>query len=142
MVHALRQARRVLKSSGFLVDLRPAAVHRRVGLEIAGSYQQLAVMEEEFDDDHAANRAVKEMIDKGLLTLVRRTRFDCTRRMDRFIDFHRWLDEYIRLTKVRLPERLVQKVRDGLQSQRAKSRGEKIKIVVLGPIDLRVLLKR
>ena len=68
MVHALRQARRVLKNDGYLLDLRPAPVHRRIGLESAGSYHELAVMEEEFDDDYAANHAVAQMVDAGLHT--------------------------------------------------------------------------
>jgi hypothetical protein len=144
MVHALRQARRVLKSDGYLLDLRPAPVHRRVGLESAGSIHQLAVMEEEFDDDYKANQAVEQMVDAGFLKLSTRIRFDCTRRMDRFIDFQRWLDEYIRLTKVQRPERLLEKIKDGLRTRRASaaSREGKIRIVVLGPVDLRVLLKQ
>jgi len=142
MVHALRQAHRVLNSTGLLLDLRPAPVHRRVGLETASSYQQLAVMEETFDDDYAANRAVKEMVDARALNLVCRTRFDCIRRMDRFIDFQRRLDEYVRLTKVRRPEGVVSKIREGLKAQRTKSPNGKIKIFVRAPVDLRVLLKR
>lgn len=143
MVHALRQARRVLKSDGYLLDLRPAPVHRHIGLESAGSYHELAVMEEEFDDDYAANHAVEQMVDAGLLKLSTRIRFDCTRRMDRFIDFQRWLDEYVRLTKVQRPERLLEKIKDGLRTQRASAAQDgKIRIVVLGPVDLRVLLKR
>lgn len=140
MVHALRQARRVLKSDGYLLDLRPAPVHRHVGLESAGSYHELAVMEEGFVDDYKANEAVEQMVDTGLLKLSTRIRFDCTRRMDRFIDFQRWLDEYIRLTKVQRPERLVEKIKDGLRI--AASHDGKIRIVVLGPVDLRVLLKQ
>ena len=136
MVHALRQARRVLKTDGLLLDLRPAAIHRSVGIEIDGAYQQVAKMEEVFHGDYAANGAVKTMIEAGLLKLTSRIRFDCTRRMDRFSDFRTWLDEYISLGEVRRPEKLAEKVRKALRSYNGKAR-----IVVLGPVDLRVLVK-
>src|SRR5262245_4326217 len=106
MVHALRQARRVLKADGYLLDLRPAPVHRRVGIEQNGSYLQVAVIDEVFDDDYAANQAVKKMVEAGLLRMKRNIRFDCTRRMDRFSDFQTWFDDCVRLSKIRSPERL------------------------------------
>ncbi len=46
MVHALREAHRVLKPDGLLLDLRPGPVHRRVGIEVYGHYEQLAIMGE------------------------------------------------------------------------------------------------
>jgi hypothetical protein len=142
MVHALRQARRVLKTDGYLLDLRPVPVHRRVGIECDGSYQQVAVMEEKVDDHHAANRAVKEMEKAGLLKLMSRTRFDCTRRMDRFKEFQTWLQEPARLRKLRSPERLLEKLKEALQStSRTRSSHKRIRIIVHGPIDLRVLVK-
>ena len=69
MVHALHEAHRVLKPGGLLLDLRPGAVHRRIGLEMDGEYLQVAVMGEKLDDDYAANRAVTEAIEKKLFKL-------------------------------------------------------------------------
>ena len=137
MVHALRQARRVLNDGGYLLDLRPAPVHRHVGIEHSGSVEHLAVMKEDFGDDYAANQAVKELLGSGELVMKRRIRFDCTRRMDRFSDFETWLDEYVRLGKIRSHEWLLSKVSETLKSRRVIT-----KIVVRGPVDLRVLVKR
>jgi hypothetical protein len=134
MVHALRQARGVLKDDGYLLDLRPAIVHRRVGIELNGSYKPVAVMEENFDGDYAANRAVKQMIEAGLLVMRRRLRFDCTRRMDRFTDFKAWLEETARFGKIRSAEPLLERVKVALKSRNGKTR-----IVVHAPVDLRVL---
>jgi len=137
MVHALRQARRVLKDGGYLLDLRPAPLHRHIGIEQDGKCELLIVMKEDFVDDYAANRAVKEVIDAGLLKLIRRTRFDCTRRMDRFSDFKTWLDEYVSMGKVRGAEELLETVKRAMRSRKGKRR-----IVILGPVDLRVLVKQ
>ncbi|PWT94497.1 MAG: hypothetical protein C5B55_02605 [Blastocatellia bacterium] len=144
MVHALRQARRVLKSDGYLLDLRPAPVHRHVGIEYDGTYQLVTVMKESFDEDYAANRAIEAMVEAGLLKLVTRIRFDCTRRMDRFRDFDTWLDEYASLGKIHGDKHLLTKVREAVNSRRAAktSRSKKAKIIVRGPVDLRVLVKR
>ena len=135
MVHALRQAWRVLKDDGYLLDLRPAIVHRHVFIEQDGSYQPLAVMKEDFADDYAANHAVEEMLAADLLKMDRRIRFDCTRRMDRFSDFQTWLDDYVSRGKIRSHESLLHKVRGALKSRR------KAKIAVRGPLDMRVLVK-
>ena len=40
MVHALTEAHRVLKPSGLLIDMRPAAKHRRAGLGEADGQEQ------------------------------------------------------------------------------------------------------
>ena len=145
MVHALREAGRVLRSDGYLFDLRPAPVHRRVGLIEGNSYQQVAVMREGFADDYAANRAVGEVINSGLFQLHRRVRFECTRKMDRLTEFEAWLDEFVRLSKAPSHEWLVRRVRHRLQSrdmrQTPKSRTRQTRIIVHGPVDLRVLTK-
>ena len=144
MVHALRQARRVLKCDGYLLDMRSAPVHRRVAIENDGSDEHVGVMEEIFDDDYAANDAVKSMVDAGLVRVVSRTRFECVRRMDRFSEFQRWLEEPARLRKIRSPNRLLEKVKKALHSRSGtmKSNTGRTRIVVRGPIDLRVLVKR
>jgi ubiquinone/menaquinone biosynthesis C-methylase UbiE len=143
MVHALRQARRVLKDGGCLLDLRPAPALRHVGIEVNDSYQQVAIMRERLDEQYAADRAVKEMVKAGLLRLESRTRFDCTRRMDRFTEFQAWLEEPARLSKIRSPKRLLESVKEALKSRTEipKSQRGKLRIVVLGPVDLCVLRK-
>jgi hypothetical protein len=93
-------------------------------------------MKEDFGDDYAANRAVKELVTASELVMKRQIRFDCTRRMDRFSDFKIWLDEYVSLGKIRSHEVLLYRVQEMLKSQSWKAR-----IVVQGPVDLRVLVK-
>jgi hypothetical protein len=92
MVHALEQAWRVIKPGGLLLDLRPAPVHRRVGIELNGTFQQVAVMREKLDDDYAANAAVREVLERRLFKRLSHRRFDCIRGMP-LKDFKPWLGD-------------------------------------------------
>ena len=136
MVHALRQAHRVLKDDGYLLDLRPAPTLRHVGIEVNDSYQQVAIMKEKLDDLIAADLAVNEMVKVGHLKLKSRSWFDCTRRMDSYREFQSWLQDPGRLRKLSSPERILETVKEAWKSHRWKRR-----IVVLGRLDLRVLIK-
>src|SRR5687768_990146 len=93
MVHAPREAHRVLKPAGLLLDLRPGPVHRRIGMEVDGEYRQLAILGESLDDDYAANAAVAEVIHEGWFKPVSRIRFNCNRIMA-LKDFVSWLDDF------------------------------------------------
>lgn len=137
MVHALHETRRVLKPNGLLLDLRPAAVHRRVGVMRAGRYLPLGVMREGFDDDVAANRAVAEVVHAGLFKMERRVRFECNRTMDSLAEFRAWLDEFVSQSKIPSHDWLLQRVRQALSVESTRT-----KIVIRGPLDLRVLTKR
>jgi len=143
MVHALRQARRVLKHDGYLLDLRPAPAVRHVGVELNEAYQEVAIMKESLDETIAADRAVKEMINAGLLKVKSCTRFECTRRMDSYGEFQTWLQDPARFRKLRSPERLLKQVKEAWKShgEITKARKAKRRIVVLGPLDLQVLMK-
>jgi len=66
MVRALREVHRVLRPNGVLLDLRPAAQHRRAGLGEGQRWHPIGAMREKFDDDHAADRAVRQVIREGL----------------------------------------------------------------------------
>ena len=136
MVHALHEAHRVLGPDGVLIDLRPAAVHRQVGIEYAGQYQLLSVMREKFDDDYEANRAVAAVVHRGLFKSEGRVRFGCNRTMDNLAEFRFWLDEFVRLGKQPSHAWLVRRVERAFPAEHAKTR-----IVVRGPLDLRVLRK-
>ena len=137
MVHALREAERVLRPNGLLVDLRPAAVHRRVGVTHAGRYRLLGVMRETFDDDRAADRAVTQIQREGRLKAEGRTVFACNRIMDRLGDFQEWLADFDRLGKLPSHEWLMRRVKRALDVA-----GGKARIVVSGPLILRVLRKQ
>lgn len=136
MVHALHEAQRVLKPDGFLVDLRPAAVHRRVGITRKGLYEELAAMREKFDDDRAANRAVTHVLREGLFKAESRTQFDCPRVLDTLDEFQAWMEEFSQVGGLPPHDWLVQRVERVLSSKRGKS-----KIVIRGPLVMRVLRK-
>ena len=136
MVHALLEAHRVLKPGGLLVDLRPVAMHRRVGIIEGGEYKLLWRMREGFDDDHAADRAVDEVIKRGLFKQTGRTRFPCFRTMDRIGEFREWLVDFV--------ERNGHEPHDWLDRRLEKKLAAlppKTKIVVSAPLVLRVLTK-
>lgn len=135
MVHALREAHRVLKSDGLLLDLRPGAVHRRVGIEVDSQYKQLAIMNESLKDDYAANRAVAEILGEGLFKTVSRMRVNCNRTMA-LTDFSSWLADFPTNRDAR-QKRLVRIVERAFE----EVNGKRKKIVVNGPLILRVLKK-
>src|SRR5262245_63100528 len=139
MVHALREAHRVLKRDGVALDLRPAAVHRRVGITTGGRTRLIGVMRESFDDERAADRAVARTVRDGLFRVERRTSFPCRRVMDTLDEFDTWLDETVERHGDRPHEWLVRRLAQGLESARG-ARG-RARIVVDGPLDLAVLRK-
>jgi len=134
MVHALREAHRVLKPNGLLLDLRPGPVHRRIGVEVDGQYRQLAIMSESLEDDHAANQAVVEVIQKGWFKPVSRTQFGCNRVM-RLKDFRGWLADFP-TDRAATQERLIQTV-----ERASELDGKRKRLVVKGPLVLKVLRK-
>src|SRR5580765_340627 len=134
MVHALHEAHRVLKPNGILIDLRPAAVHRRVSLLQGDALLPVGVMREKFDDDRAADKAVAHVVSEKLFKAEGRTRFACSRVMDNLVEFEKWLDYSIKLRKLPPHDWLVRKV-----ELARRIAGGKIRIVVSGPLMLQVL---
>src|SRR5262245_56435248 len=65
MVHALREAWRVLRPGGIAIDLRPAVVHRRVRVVRDGQPLPLGTMRESLADQRAAERAVARVTRGG-----------------------------------------------------------------------------
>jgi hypothetical protein len=136
MVHALHEAARVLKPNGLLLDLRPAPVHRRVGVLRADHYQPLGRMREQFDEDYAANRAVAEVVRQGVLRIERRVRFDFDRTMDSPAEFRTWLADFASLGRIASHDWLVRRVDRAFSTRLGENR-----LVVRGPLDLRLLRK-
>lgn len=137
MVHALSEAQRVLKPNGLLLDLRPGAEHRRVGVGRGARYQGVGRMREKFDEDHAADRAVAQVVQAGLFKVEGRTRFECNRVLDNLDDFRVWLEEFVTLGQLPSHARLAQQVERAIGARAGRP-----KIVVSGPLVLRVLRKR
>ncbi len=137
MVHALREAHRVLKPDGILIDLRPGAVHRRVAIVRGGSDVEIGTMREPLDDDRAANQAVAEVLRLGLFHAEGRAQFRCRRVMDSLADFHDFLEEFTTLG-IELPSHdwLFRRVQRALGAARGQEQ-----IVVWGPLVMRVLRK-
>jgi len=147
MVHALREAWRVLRPGGLALDLRPANVHRRVAVVRGGAAKLMGVMRESLDDGRAADRAVAQVTRRGgaapgggqrpPLQFVRRERLPLDRVMDGVDDFKDWLDDFISRNDDLPPH-------DWLIERLAGALGEKTRqgsVVVSGPLDLRVLRK-
>ncbi|HEX9331595.1 MAG TPA: hypothetical protein VF896_06890 [Anaerolineales bacterium] len=135
MVHALHETHRVLKPNGLLLDLRPGPVHRHVGIEVDGQYRQLAVMKESLEDDYAANRALAEVIREGAFKPLARIQVNCNRVMA-LKDFPNWLTDFPN-DRDALQERLIHTVEHAFK----EAKGNRKKIVVKGPLVLRVLRK-
>lgn len=137
MVHALREAHRVLKPNSLLIDLRPAAIHRQVGIVRAGCYQLLGTMREKLGDDRAANRAVAQVVRAGLFKAEWRAQFECRRVMDSLGDLRTFIDEFYTLGADLPPhDWLIQRVNRALDATRGKKQ-----IVVSGPLVMTVLMK-
>jgi hypothetical protein len=135
MVHALKEAHRVLKPESTLLDLRPAPTHRRVGIGEGENWQQVGVMRETFGDDRAADRAVWQTIGKGLFERQGQSEFDLDRVMDTLEDFRLWLEDF---SPEKMPshEWLYQRVERALNRMITRP-----KIVARGTVKLAVLRK-
>ena len=137
MVHALREAHRVLKPEGLLLDVRPAPSHRRVGiLSPRGQWKLVAPMKEYLDDDRAANAAIKTVIGERLFRRQAYASVDLRRHVDTMSNFQAWLQEFSTLGAFPPHDWMVPKVKMAL----AKA-SRKAKIVVRGPLEIRVLSK-
>jgi len=135
MVHALCEAHRVLKPNGLLIDMRPAAKHRRVGLGRGKRWQQVGVMREKFDDDIASDRAVRQVLREGLFHRETRVEVNIDRVMDSLQDFRVWLDDF---STDKLPSHdwLYERVERALAKEPASAR-----IAVRGPLKIALLKK-
>ena len=138
MVHALHEAQRVLESNGILFDLRPAPVHRRVGIQSAAGIQEVGAMREDLTDDYVANQAVKQVLREGLFKSEKFTQFNCNRVMDNLKEFQAWLFDFKNLGRERSSAHdwLFERVEQVYRAIPGKK-----KIIVHSPLMLRRLRK-
>ncbi len=137
MVHALEEAHRVLKPGGVLIDLRPAAAHRRVGLGVDRKWRLVGVMRESLAEDHAANAAIRSVVQRGLFKPLRRQRFSLDRQMDTLDELRSWLEDFARVDKYGNHDWLVGRVAKSLAAA-----PRTCKITIRGRMTLGVLAKR
>ena len=92
-------------------------------------------MREKFDDDLAADRAVKQVTREGLFKQESLVEFDLDRVMDTLQDFRAWLDDFS-------PERLPSHDWLYRRVERALAKNpQNVKITMRGPLKLGVLRK-
>jgi len=136
MVHALSEARRVLKPNSILVDLRPAIEHHHVGILRAGRYRELGTTRERFDPDRAANRAVAHVLGKRLFRQEWRTQFECDWVFATLGAFREWISEFIQSGGLSSHDWLVRRADNATRGRRGES-----KIVARAALVMRVLSK-
>jgi hypothetical protein len=134
MVHALHEAQRVLQPNGILFDLRPAPVHRRVGIQSDGKFQEVAVMREYLEDDYVANRAVKQILREGLFKSEKYVQFNCNRILNRLSDLREWLTDFADRGGGPMEKSLLAKVERVYENTPGRK-----KIIVHAPLMLRRL---
>jgi SAM-dependent methyltransferase len=134
MVHALREAHRVLGPGGILIDLRPAAEHRRVGLGRGRRWRRLGRTHETFEKDRAADRAVATVLRAELFRRGARSEFLVDREMDTMEDFLSWLSDFGQRRTLAAHAGLIARLK---RARRAKESA----IVSRGLVTLQVLRK-
>jgi hypothetical protein len=94
MVHALREAWRVLRADALLIDLRPAIAHGRVGLVRDGRFTVQWRTRESLASYRAASRSVAEVLGLGLFVCRSSSRFSCTTVFPAVETLRDWLHDW------------------------------------------------
>lgn len=134
MVHALKEAHRILKPEGILIDLRPGPAHRRLGIGEGRGWRPVGRLHEILDDDYAANAAVARVLREGFFRRKSRQVFLLDRVMDRVEEVRDWIADFDQ--RRNLPSHTAVLRRLQLRLQHSK---RPAKISVRGPMQLAVL---
>jgi hypothetical protein len=137
MVHALREAWRVLRPDSTLIDLRPAIEHGRVGLVREGDFTIQWATEESLASYRAASRSLAIAEDLNLFGRRTSIRFPCTIVFPSPEHLKDWLHDWYEPVSATKADRLVRRVEEA--SQQPELTG---KIIAVVPLMLKVLIKR
>ena len=136
MVHALREAHRVLAPDGVVVEARPAAIHRRVAVQSGKVRRHVGVMRENFHRERHADRAVASAVRAGWFREGTVRNFSSTRTMETLEDYCAWLGELYAVTDSPPHEWLVERIERALEKAPEGSR-----IIITAPVTVRLLKK-
>lgn len=136
MVHALREAHRVVAPGGVVVEMRPSAIHRRVFVERGKTRRLVGVMRENFHRERQADRAVARVVRDGLFQEKTVRDFSCTRIMDTLEDYNTWLGEFYAVTNSPPHDWLIERLERALDAAPDGSR-----IIITAPVTVRLLKK-
>jgi hypothetical protein len=137
MVHALREAWRVLKADSVLIDLRPAIQHGRVGLVRDGEFAVQWPTKESLAGYRSASRSLTMAEDLKLFGRRRSSRFSCTTVFPSPEHLRDWLYDWYEPEAFRHADDLVSRVEEA--SKQPKLTGT---IVARIPFMLKALVKR
>jgi hypothetical protein len=137
MVHALQEAWRVLRADSFLIDLRPAIEHGRVGLIRDGCFTIQWAMRESLASYRAASRSLTTAKDLVLFGRQTSSRFSCTTVFPSEEHLKDWLHDWYEPESVRYADNLVRRVEKANKQPELTGR-----IVAMTPFVLKVLTKR
>jgi hypothetical protein len=137
MVHALQEAWRVLRADSFLIDLRPAIEHGRVGLIRDGCFTIQWAMRESLASYRAASRSLKTAKDLKLFGRQTSSRFSCTTVFPSEEHLKDWLHDWYEPESAGAADNLVRRVEKANKQPELTGR-----IVARTPFVLKVLTKR
>lgn len=127
----------MLKPGGFMIDLRPAPAHRRIGLGEGRRWKEVGSLHEILDDDYAADAAIARMLREGYFRLENRLRFQLDRVMDTMEDIRDFIADFDERRDLPTHAPLL----DRLERERTRL-AKPGKITVRGPMKLAVLKKQ
>jgi hypothetical protein len=136
MVHALQEAWRVLRANAFLIDLRPANEHGRVGLIREGRFTIQWPMRESLASYRAASRSLAMAKDLKLFGRRTSSRFSCTTVFPSVEPLKDWLHDWHEAESASYADNLVRRV------EKASKQPELTGVIVARiPFVLQVLVK-
>ena len=138
MVHALEQAARVVQPGGLLIDLRPAPVHRRVGVIRGADILPAGSMREELSSDRLADAALKRFLRSRRADRLVRKLFVCNRYLENPKAFRAYIAEFASAGELPRPhDWLIRRVDQAWQDLPGKKR-----VIISAPLMMTVMRRK